>query len=817
MRPIKLTLKGFRGIRDGLGRDEIAIDLEQLTGGAQLVAIAGANGRGKTTLMDNLHPFAVMPSRAGADGLGSFSYYDHLYLAENEKDLVWEHEGQRYRSHLVFWLNGRRRTEAYLMVRAGEAWHPVTLPNGTVSDGKVETYERCVEHLLGNAETFFTSVFSAQGRRQLSAYRNAQIKQLLADLLGLDGIGELGQKAAETGRLLKARLAAERQNHALLVQQLDGKKALFRRLADAPERVRDAETGKAQAAALADAAKEDLARHKALRDQAASCEKRRAELSAERVQAERHLRDAQEALRVRDQRERERVAALDRRIASRAAERRTAREKLLAQRHSAMGTASAAPAVQRACRRLPLAERVEALRGQQVEEARKDVERLQAYQQKAQTLVERMKSIEREAGQEALRAADLARRFGLANEVPCAGTDMQGRCQLLGDAREARTLLPNAEGTIARLSDERRCAEEALTSVRSECAALAAAPDAWRRAQSRCDAARERVARLREAAARLEFVEQAQAAVAALELELAALPPTDDAPTEAERQERAEIEAALATIAAEREHASREAQAALDRVSQALAALPPAFDAQRIVQAEREVASALAALQDAERVHLDAVRDSQARDDAAAQCREITVGALRLTARMRRIEEELGYWMLLAKCLSNDGIIALEIDEAGPALAGLANDLLLACYGPRFTVSIRTLVETGKGETREGFDIVVHDGESGESKSVSLMSGGERVWINECLTRAIALYLAGSSGRRYETVFSDELDGPLDAERKRMFMTMKREVLRLGGYTREYFISQTPELAAMADAVIDLNAMAEQPAGAGGA
>ena len=65
------------------------------------------------------------------------------------------------------------------------------------------------------------------------------------------------------------------------------------------------------------------------------------------------------------------------------------------------------------------------------------------------------------------------------------------------------------------------------------------------------------------------------------------------------------------------------------------------------------------------------------------------------------------------------------------------------------------------------------------------------------------------SGRRYSTLFSDEADGALDAERKRMFMAMKREVLRLGGYEREFFVSQTPELTAMADAVIDMEAMVE--------
>ena len=51
-----LLLKGFRGIRDGLGRDLLELDFEGLVPGAALVAITGANGRGKTTVMDNLHP-----------------------------------------------------------------------------------------------------------------------------------------------------------------------------------------------------------------------------------------------------------------------------------------------------------------------------------------------------------------------------------------------------------------------------------------------------------------------------------------------------------------------------------------------------------------------------------------------------------------------------------------------------------------------------------------------------------------------------------------------------------------------------------------
>ena len=42
MQPLSLTLKGFRGIRDGLGRDVLTLDFERLADGAELVAIIGA-------------------------------------------------------------------------------------------------------------------------------------------------------------------------------------------------------------------------------------------------------------------------------------------------------------------------------------------------------------------------------------------------------------------------------------------------------------------------------------------------------------------------------------------------------------------------------------------------------------------------------------------------------------------------------------------------------------------------------------------------------------------------------------------------------
>ena len=99
---------------------------------------------------------------------------------------------------------------------------------------------------------------------------------------------------------------------------------------------------------------------------------------------------------------------------------------------------------------------------------------------------------------------------------------------------------------------------------------------------------------------------------------------------------------------------------------------------------------------------------------------------------------------------------------------------------------------------------MVEDTLRGETKLLELMSGGEKVWINECLVRALSLYMARTSDIHFQTLFSDESDGPLDPERKRQYMAMKRTVLEKGGYEREFLITQTPELLHMCDAVIDV-------------
>jgi DNA repair protein SbcC/Rad50 len=814
MRPLALSLQGFRGIRDGLGLESLTLDFERLAGDAQLVGLVGANGRGKSTIMDNMTPFTAMPSRAAVAGPGGFSYYDHVFLPESIKDLTWSHEGRRYRSQIVIRLNGsKRRTEAFLHVIDEHGhWKPVRLADGTVSDGKVETYNQCVESICGSAGTFFTSVFSAQGKRPLIAYRNAEIKTLLADLLGQEEIRVLGQKAGETARLLKAGLSAIRQEQTGFAEESRRVEAAQQRLDGAALRVHSAENAKQAAQTALDAA---LARHARLaveREQSRAIEARRAQLMAERRSVLDTAAPTARTLQAQDQSERQRLARLDQRVAGRLQQERARRQALGQSRLRCLQVLAEAEGARRAVRRLALAQHLQELRNARTLASRKCAQELAQSQAAMRLAEQKMAGIEREAGKAVLQAEELARRFGLAGEVPCVGTNLQERCKLLGDAHRAQALVPSAKAQVARLAREKAQAQQDLMAARQRCKALADAPTATAWAEHREAVARERAGRLAVLASKEPACAQARTMLAEIDRDLAALglELPGVAETVEERTERRQIGASRQAIAQQLDLQSQQTAAALARLDQALAALPPAYDEQQLSAAVQALCNVRETLAAAERSLLAAVRDMQALEELSKQSAALAARRDQVRDRCVHVENELANWNLLVRCMSNDGLIALAIDDAGPALSALANDLLLACYGPRFTVAIHTLVETVKGEQKEGFDIVVHDGETGDSKSVALLSGGERNFVESCLTRAIALYLAQNSGRRYSTLFSDEADGPLDPLRKRMFMAMKREVLRLGGYEQEYFISQTPELLTLADAVIDLDRLHSQ-------
>jgi exonuclease SbcC len=807
MIPETLHLKGFAGIRAGLNRDELTLDLAQLVGDAQLVAFAGPNGTGKTTVMDNLQPYRLLPSRASSFSPAGFSFYEHLVLPECVKELVWRHAGKRYRSTLVFRMNGRRKTEAYLHADANGQWVPARLPDGTLSDGRAETYDICVDALLGKPETFFTSVFAAQNRRPLASYTPGEIKGLMVELLGLEQVQQAGEKATQVARLLKNTLD-ERRRLVSRLGDVDGRitnieAALARCRLELAKRTRDKATAQAQLGA----AQARLSQISAERDTARVTEERRSALTTRIIAARDALAKGLHTLTKDREREAARLKKLATELDVACALARQRLATLTKRREEAKAMLAQKPAILAAIEQTKIMVEAEAGLRRALDAAQA---KHQAREERSKALIvlrTNAEGLRRQAGDAALRAAGLRQRFGLSEAVPCRGTDLQLRCQLLADARDAQVMMPSADAEVVKLGvvlDAVNADAQRLQANLNELGDTATTMGAAQAALQSHTEERRRVEmlaalgpNLEQAEARLaEYVTTEEETVASLALTR-------------ERCGR-ESEEAQNTIVAIEERATEQAEegrAAIGTIQTELAGLPPAFDLRHLVTAEATLQTARAQVRGQDEAALWATKEEASLQAELVSARARSAEASQSRAAVMHIEGELGWWNLLAKALGNDGVIALCVDDAGPELARLTNELLLACYGPRFTVSIRTQVETVKKELREGFDVVVFDADTGQAKSVGVMSGGERIWINEALTRAIALYLARTSGRHYETLFCDEADGALDSDRKRMFMQMKREVLRLGGYAREFFVSQTPELTQMADVVIDLVAL----------
>src|SRR6266702_3543621 len=125
MRLKTLHLKNSRGLLAGIGLEEVFIDFSVLPNG--LIAIVGENGAGKTTVLDNCHPFRIMPSKlrdSKAWSADAFSYYNEFYGNDGLNELVFEFEGKTYKKKILIDAE-RRKQEAYLYELQGEQWAPL--------------------------------------------------------------------------------------------------------------------------------------------------------------------------------------------------------------------------------------------------------------------------------------------------------------------------------------------------------------------------------------------------------------------------------------------------------------------------------------------------------------------------------------------------------------------------------------------------------------------------------------------------------------------------------------------------------------------
>lgn len=802
MKPLKLILQGFTGIFAAFGRDSLTLDLQTIPKDATLVALIGPNGAGKSTILDSLHPYRVMPSRSSTLGPGGFSYWTQIHGATASKELWWENDGIFYRTLLSFKTTGKtQKSDCYLYHReAGSAeWTPVQLADGTISDGKSSTYDHCVDTILGPPEKFFTAHFSAQGRKTIASYGAGDFKSILASVLNLQGYRDLAAKAGLVGKFLRQQLESLNVELAEARDHDNAAAILKSEVAIVEARILAGCADEAAAHANVDGAREAMAALLAKRDaQAKNADEVRflneqigavvTKAASSKAGASTQFAREQERHQVEASNAKAAIATAQNSVQSNEAELRRLN-----------GVLADKDAIAQAVERLPdhkvLIDQIDtAIDADQVTLAgaaklRTELNVLTAQQAKLSS----------EGQAKTIVIKNLTGTAALIEQVPCKGSDLQLTCPLMEQANSAKRDIPTHE---AEQSAKRAAYQEVASKVKD----LQAKEADFDRIEAEVR----------------ETQKKRKIAAAALDADnrLAARAPLiADAQTRLPALARA-IEEQRQVIASATErltHATTALAAIESEKAHALAIIETnALDEQKVLQErlaklEKPVSNAeLVAYQSAVSRAGAALADVQARARALTEQKVTLVGKLEavraLVARSGqvkeqagRLQEEIAKWKLAEKGLGNDGCVALSIDDAGPEIAAICNSLLSDCFEGRFVVRLDTQSETKTGMMKETFDVKVFDGHRGTEKSLGDMSGGEEVLVNECLTRSVALYASQSSTTRCETLFTDETDGALDPEAKRMFMQMKRAVLKQGGYGREFFITHTPELWEMAD------------------
>ena len=150
---VSVKLRGAIGIKKGIGKDEISVNFENYSNG--LIAITGANGKGKTTLIENCHSYPQLLTRKG-------KLQDHFLLRDSFREVVYRNRaaGNKLVKFLIQ-IDGQNKSGSckYFVFESsdGNEW----IPRPGV-DGNLKPYEGELSGIFGPMELYLRTAFITQ-------------------------------------------------------------------------------------------------------------------------------------------------------------------------------------------------------------------------------------------------------------------------------------------------------------------------------------------------------------------------------------------------------------------------------------------------------------------------------------------------------------------------------------------------------------------------------------------------------------------------------------------------------------------------------
>lgn len=741
----RVEIRGAIGFWKNQRKDEVSFDLE--TAGSGVIALIGPNGYGKTTLIENAHPWPQMLTRDG-------KLQDHFRLRDSWRKLWWTDvtTGIRYRAELL--IDGKNKSGGveHLLYRSadGQVWEPYPGING-----RKEPYMDAVTELFGSLPLYLRTAFVTQrpskSAPELNEATKGERKTLFAELAGIDYFESYRAHAKSKADGLERSILHDEGRLASIEERLAEEPSLRDRLRESGSEVerkkaeldRIGTEGKKLKAGY-EAAKAHAEEHSQLRRKREDLQGRIAERKTETEKLEADITLARSALLVRERAE-EQIRFYDQLIRDMEAEKKRRSDHI--ERENA---------------------RYRAYDGER--------EKVAAEEKKIRDGLDRHRNSQAQID----RAIDqLKSRIAHIDEVLSA---------------EAHTNCPKCNAALPWAKDEaeRRAAMKQERKLKDA---------ELRNALDRLEEIGDEVLKLTAQIESLEYPQKPEpepfddSGIREIEKKLFAI----DIESERETVDRAKSAEHMISSAENQIRALDEQRTNLHAE---LLALP-----EPDLNAEEDAAWALQEYESARERYTDmkaSLAQSVARSESAASAladvcklREEANGIKETIATTKTLS---GRYRLLERSFGKDGIPALELDAVAPDVARVANSLLDAAYGARYTIEFRTTRKGGTGARQkqiEDFLIYIHDSEAGDEQEISTLSGGESVWIKRAIYDAFAVIRAQNTGIQFLTAFQDETDGALDPDARVRYFRMLEEAHRQSGRYQTVLITHSSELQAM--------------------
>ena len=764
----KLRLRGFTGIKRGLGLEEISIDFSNVTG---LAAFAGANGLGKSTVLENLHPYNTLASREGA-------LFNHVSRRDSEKELCFEYNGHDY------------KTLIKIDCQSGKSEGFIWKDGESLVNGKISAYSKYITEVFGSSNLFFNSVFCAQNATKLSDMTTGQLKSLFAEFLRLDRLQGYEETSKQVINVLSGKVSQIDVNIAALQKRLEGASDLQGEIKRLTSVKAERETYKDDLSAQLVTAQEEREKLREIiaRNEVLTKQIEEMETTLRSMEGNRRLEEA----------ENESTLVKLRTQYKDIANEITHIEAVL------KDEAAIYAAVENEKALKTLIETIVA----SIENAMEAVTETQVIVTTLEKEIQESKHSLKDIGNDA-KLTELDRNILQITQEITGYSDqlnaLEGRdrsctsstCSFIFAARKAEGELSVAQDRLAQLKIVKENRMSELTASATKISGqLSEKENLLKQTRSRLIDLQniQNIKRKQLAEKRLELNRYQN--LAAKQSEIAVAKSKKEDRVKALEENKKQGQTVAEAWKTKKQTLDGQITAHQNRINEITTSINvKAADTLDVINCRIE-STANQIVETDRRISETTAKISKLQGELSG-ITEAETQLQKVNEDKCRIQADIADWTYLRNACGKNGLQAMEIDGAAPIITGFANDLLSQAFGSLYTVKFQTQDENGK----ECLDIITI-ADDGEEVLLENLSGGQRVWVLMALRLAMTLLSKEKGGRNFETAFFDEMDGALDSDNAVNFVNLYKSFMQIGHFSTIPFISHKPECRSMADHVL---------------